>query len=241
MTNPNPSTTTPEKPVDEKATPAMPATEPVKQRARRARGDAREAIVGRHTCGGGFLHFFSRRRLMTTRTTKRTVIFTRPFSLSGFDGEQPAGSYSVETDEELLDSVSFPAYRRLATMMQLKSNRSAPAGFCKSRSSIRFSSRRHLAADAAPTLDQNEFAAWRALNVPDAAARNADGKQGNMPWATFSRRPNDEGLVGPTGRRAPFSTHHGGDRPRRPLARIRWGHDVAEWAAPPSSGPRPKH
>ena len=56
---------------------------------------------------------------MTTRTTKSTVSFTRPFSLSGFDGEQPAGSYSVETDEELLDGVSFPAYRRMATMMQL--------------------------------------------------------------------------------------------------------------------------
>ncbi len=56
---------------------------------------------------------------MTTRTTKTTVTFTRPFSLSGFDGMQPAGSYSVETDEELLDGVSFPAYRRMATMMQL--------------------------------------------------------------------------------------------------------------------------
>ena len=65
---------------------------------------------------------------MTTRTTKRTVIFTRPFSLSGFDGEQPAGSYSVETDEELLDGVSFPAYRRLATMMQLDVNSVGPAG-----------------------------------------------------------------------------------------------------------------
>ena len=58
---------------------------------------------------------------MTTRTTKTTVTFTRPFSLSGFEGQQPAGSYSVETDEELLEGVSFPAYRRMATMMQLQS------------------------------------------------------------------------------------------------------------------------
>ena len=56
---------------------------------------------------------------MTTRTTKSTVMFTRPFNLTGFDGEQPAGSYSVETDEELLEGMSFPAYRRMATMMQL--------------------------------------------------------------------------------------------------------------------------
>ena len=59
---------------------------------------------------------------MTTRTTKTTVTFTRPFSLTGFDGQQPAGAYSVETDEELLDGVSFPAYRRMATMMQLRSD-----------------------------------------------------------------------------------------------------------------------
>lgn len=65
---------------------------------------------------------------MTTRTTKTTVTFTRPFSLNGFDGQQPAGSYSVETDEELLDGVSFPAYRRMATMMQLWSGSAAKAG-----------------------------------------------------------------------------------------------------------------
>jgi hypothetical protein len=41
----------------------------------------------------------------------------QPKSLSGFDGEQPAGPYSVETDEELLDGVSFPAYRRTETRM----------------------------------------------------------------------------------------------------------------------------
>ncbi len=59
---------------------------------------------------------------MTTRTIKTMVTFTRPFSLGGFEGQQPAGSYSVETDEELLDGVSFPAYRRMATMMQISSD-----------------------------------------------------------------------------------------------------------------------
>ena len=58
---------------------------------------------------------------MMTRTTRTTVTFSRPFSLKGFDGQQPAGSYSVETDEELLEGLSFPAYRRMATMMQLQS------------------------------------------------------------------------------------------------------------------------
>ncbi len=31
----------------------------------------------------------------------------------------PAGDYVVETDEELLQSLSFPAYRRIATYLQL--------------------------------------------------------------------------------------------------------------------------
>jgi hypothetical protein len=65
---------------------------------------------------------------VTTRTIKRTVTFKRPFSLSGFDGEQPAGTYSVETDEELLEGVSFPAYRRMATMMQIEPGSSTQGG-----------------------------------------------------------------------------------------------------------------
>jgi hypothetical protein len=58
---------------------------------------------------------------MTTRTSRRTVTFTRPFSLRGIDGVQPAGAYTVETDEELLGSLSFPAYRRVATTIFLPS------------------------------------------------------------------------------------------------------------------------
>ena len=57
---------------------------------------------------------------MTTRTSSKTVTFKRPFFLTGFDRPQPAGSYVVETDEELLEAVSFPAYRRLSTLIQLR-------------------------------------------------------------------------------------------------------------------------
>src|SRR5689334_20143201 len=53
--------------------------------------------------------------MTTTRTTYQTVTFTRPFSLSGLDGAQPAGAYTVETDDELLQTLSFPAHRRLET------------------------------------------------------------------------------------------------------------------------------
>ncbi len=56
---------------------------------------------------------------MTARTTCRTMIFSRPFRLSGMESEQPAGRYVVETDEELLEGLSFPAYRRTATYLTL--------------------------------------------------------------------------------------------------------------------------
>ncbi len=49
---------------------------------------------------------------MTVRTTSKTVTFTHPFNLSGMDKAQPAGTYTVETDEELLQTLSLPAYRR---------------------------------------------------------------------------------------------------------------------------------
>jgi hypothetical protein len=60
---------------------------------------------------------------MTVRTSRKSVTFTRPFSLSGIDDVQPAGTYTVETDEELLPGLSFPAHRRIATLIFLRSRR----------------------------------------------------------------------------------------------------------------------
>ena len=56
---------------------------------------------------------------MTIRTSKKTVTFRRPFVLGGFDEVLPAGAYNVETDEELLEGISFPAYRRVLTVIHL--------------------------------------------------------------------------------------------------------------------------
>ena len=56
---------------------------------------------------------------MTVRTTSRTVTFIHPFSLSGTDEAQPAGTYTVEADGELLQASSIPAYRRIATLIRL--------------------------------------------------------------------------------------------------------------------------
>ena len=62
------------------------------------------------------------RHPMTVRTIKRTVTFMRPFTLDCFDRELPAGPYIVETDEELLEGISFPVYRRIATLIHLHSH-----------------------------------------------------------------------------------------------------------------------
>jgi hypothetical protein len=35
------------------------------------------------------------------------------------DEEQPAGTYTVETDEELLQTLSLPAYKRISTLLRL--------------------------------------------------------------------------------------------------------------------------
>jgi len=59
---------------------------------------------------------------MTVRTTSKTVTFVHPFSLTGTDEVQPAGTYTVETDEELLQPSSLPAYRRIATLLRLERN-----------------------------------------------------------------------------------------------------------------------
>jgi hypothetical protein len=55
---------------------------------------------------------------ITTRITTRVVTFAHPFTLGEPDDAHPAGSYSVETEEELLQDVSFPAYRRTRVSMQ---------------------------------------------------------------------------------------------------------------------------
>ena len=56
---------------------------------------------------------------MTQRTVRDTIVFRRPFVLSGFDEPLPAGSYTVETFEELIEGLSFNAYRRVETLLHL--------------------------------------------------------------------------------------------------------------------------
>jgi hypothetical protein len=83
------------------------------------------------------------RDLMTMRVTTKTVIFARPFVVDKVDGEQPPGVYTVDTEEELLESVSFLAYRRVSTVMRCP----APGGI------IRFVAINPIVLDAALVRD----------------------------------------------------------------------------------------
>lgn len=54
---------------------------------------------------------------MSIRTTRKTVMFNRSILLESVGRVLPAGNYEIVTDEELIDGLSFPVYRRVATMM----------------------------------------------------------------------------------------------------------------------------
>jgi len=44
---------------------------------------------------------------MTLRTHRETLVFAQPFTLSGVEDVQAPGAYMVQTDEELLEGLSF--------------------------------------------------------------------------------------------------------------------------------------
>ena len=56
---------------------------------------------------------------MVTRTSSKQVTFRRPFLLSGLESMQAAGIYTIDTEEELIDALSFSAWKRVATVMQV--------------------------------------------------------------------------------------------------------------------------
>ena len=47
------------------------------------------------------------------------MTFTRPSVFDGFAQQLPAGDYVVETEEELIEGLSFPAHRRVSTTLHV--------------------------------------------------------------------------------------------------------------------------
>jgi hypothetical protein len=54
---------------------------------------------------------------MTIRSRREVVTFKHAFQIRGIDRLLPAGNYEVITDEEMIEGLSFAAYRRVATLI----------------------------------------------------------------------------------------------------------------------------
>jgi hypothetical protein len=53
------------------------------------------------------------------RTRRETITFKHPARIKGVERLLPAGAYEVVTDEEMIEGLSFPCFRRTATMIMV--------------------------------------------------------------------------------------------------------------------------
>ncbi|MGH8335482.1 MAG: hypothetical protein ACRETL_01355 [Gammaproteobacteria bacterium] len=56
---------------------------------------------------------------MTMRSRRETVHFKHQFRIKGIDRQLPPGAYEVVTDEEMIEGLSFPCFRRVATIIMV--------------------------------------------------------------------------------------------------------------------------
>src|SRR3546814_16512731 len=99
---------------------------------------------------------------MKTRTSEKTVTFRKPFALAGLDEVLPAGISSVETEEELVEGISYPASRRTATVLRIHAA-SGPAHLTRA-----------LAVEPDARAAARERDAWSSVGSP-AASRAGGG------------------------------------------------------------------
>ena len=64
---------------------------------------------------------------MMDRITRETITFLHPFELADVQGLLPGGTYTIETIEESIESVSMVAYRRVSTTIVVPSPTSGMA------------------------------------------------------------------------------------------------------------------
>ena len=57
---------------------------------------------------------------MLTRSTRSMVTFFNDFMIGDSQQELPAGTYEIVVEEELLQGLSFEAYRRTATYLMVR-------------------------------------------------------------------------------------------------------------------------
>ena len=57
--------------------------------------------------------------MMAIRSRRETAVFKYPFWIKSIGRTSPAGSYDVVIDEELIEGLSFPCYRRVGTAIMV--------------------------------------------------------------------------------------------------------------------------
>lgn len=95
---------------------------------------------------------------MNMRSTRSTVIFSNPFTLSGYLGELPAGDYEVLVEEEFFQGLGFQAYRRTATYLTVRGT-GAHAGQPDLRATTENDLKEALRRDQATTETNNHSVA----------------------------------------------------------------------------------
>ncbi len=91
---------------------------------------------------------------MNMRSTRSTLTFSNPFTLSGYPGDFPSGDYEVLVEEELLQGLNFKAYRRTATYLTVSGKR-VRAGRSELRATTESDLKEALSRDAATTETNN--------------------------------------------------------------------------------------
>ena len=57
---------------------------------------------------------------MFVRSTRSMVTFSNDFTIGDSQQELPAGTYEIVVEEELIQGLSFEAYRRTATYLMVR-------------------------------------------------------------------------------------------------------------------------
>lgn len=121
---------------------------------------------------------------MSSRTSHATVTFAHPFSLKGFDGVGPAGTYIVRTEDELLEGVSFAAYGRKSTEISIPLH-GAGGGSFQVITTDPQELELALAADRAKTVECDAVSEILPSSDPDLRRKLEISGAWSRPWQPF--------------------------------------------------------
>lgn len=117
---------------------------------------------------------------MTLRASRSTVSFAHPFALAGMAGHLPAGDYEVLVEDELLQGLTFEAYRRSATYLLVRGQGGRRGG----------TEMRKITESAL----QDALGRDRALSARQAGAARAGAHQAGAPQAEPRQIDSDAAL-----------------------------------------------